>query len=319
MFRCYDLSRLDRLRSTTRELDIIRKLRRRAASLQNSGLVAGIGEDCAIFRLRGAGEDLLLTTDLLLEGVHFLRATHAPDAIGHKALARGLSDIAAMGGKPRFCFVSLAVPRSAAGAWLDEFYTGLLRLARETKTTLAGGDLSRSRTIMCDIVVCGSAPAGRALRRNGAKPGDGIFVSGLLGGSAFGLRTRRGAAWKVHLRPDPRLQLGVYVRQHLRATAAMDLTDGLSLDMHRLCVESGVSAVIDGEVPTFPGATERDALHGGEDYELLFTLPKGVRAPAKRYGIPLTRIGTIKNGRPGALRFHGRSLEPRGYDHFRTE
>ena len=271
------------------------------------GVVLGIGDDCAVYRPAGAREDLLLTTDLLIEGVHFLREAHPAPAVGWRALARGLSDIAAMGGRPRFCLLSLALAPWVSQRWVDGFYRGLLRLARREGVALAGGDLGHAGRVMCDIVVCGSAPRGKWLRRDGACPGDGIYVSGPLGGSALGLRTRRGRAWQRHLRPEPRLELGRLLRTRWRATAAMDLSDGLSLDLHRLCLASGVAAELD-QVPVFPGATLEDALHGGEDYELLFTLPRPARA--------FTRIGTIVAGQPGAVLLAGRPLPPLGYDHF---
>jgi len=279
-------------------------------------LVVGIGDDCAIFRPRGAREDLLFTTDLLLDGVHFRTETHRAENVGHKALARGLSDIAAMGGEPRFCLVSLSVPPSTPDSWVDGFYRGLLRLAGRYSTALAGGDLARSPMLGCDIVVCGAVPRGLALRRDGARAGDGIYVSGRLGGSALGLASGTGAAWKRHLRPEPRIALGCFLRKKLRATAAMDLSDGLSLDLRRMCLASGLAAEIE-EPPPFRGATVEQALHGGEDYELLFTLAPHARPPRSFERIQLTRVGTMRKGRAGEVRLHGRRLDPLGYDHFR--
>ncbi len=279
-------------------------------------MALGIGDDCAIFRPRGGAEDLLFTTDLLVEDVHFRRETHKPEELGWKALARGLSDIAAMGGEPRFCLVSLALGDGNGEKWVDGFYRGLLRLAAREKTALAGGDLGRAAKTVCDIVVCGAAPRGKSLRRDTARAGDAIYVSGELGASARGLRTRKGAAWRRHLRPEPRLALGRYLRTRLRATACMDLSDGLSLDLYRMCVRSGLSAVI-GNPPIFRGATLADALHGGEDYELLFTLPPGRGAPARFEGLRLTRIGTMRKGRAGDVWLGDLPLPPFGYDHFR--
>ena len=284
--------------------------------LSRRKMVAGIGDDCAIFRPRGAVEDLLFTTDLLIEDVHFRRETHRAEDVGWKALARGLSDIAAMGGEPRFCLLSLALAPWADRRWVDGFYRGLLRLARREKTPLMGGDVARAEKAMCDIVVCGAAPRGQALRRDGAHAGDAVYVSGALGGSALGLFTGAGKAWKRHLRPEPRLALGRFLRRRLGATAAMDLSDGLSLDLHRLCLASGLSAAIETP-PLYPGATLEQALDGGEDYELLFTIPARVRAPRRFQGLALTRIGVMRPGLPGAVEFHGAPLPPRGYDHFR--
>jgi thiamine-monophosphate kinase len=260
----------------------------------------------------------LYTTDLLIEGVHFRKESLPAEAVGRKALVRGLSDIAAMGGEPRLCLVSLALSAGAGARWVDGFYRGLLELADETGTTLAGGDLSRSDQIVCDIVVCGSAPRGAALLRSGARPGDAIYVSGVLGGSQLGLRTERGAAWKRHARPEPRLRLGRHLRKSGSVTAAMDLSDGLSLDLHRLCEASGVAASIDRPLPVFPGATLEDALDGGEDYELLFTASAHARIGRSVAGVPLTRIGTIHKGKPGAVDLFGWKLAPGGWDPFVT-
>jgi len=298
------------------ELDLVERIARRVALPKTAGLVLGIGDDCAIFRPRGAGEDLLFTTDMLIEDVHFRRDTHRAADVGWKALARGLSDIAAMGGEPRFCLLSLALPEWAGPRWVDGFYRGLLRLAAREKTPLIGGDLARAEKLMCDIVVCGSVPRGRALRRDGARAGNAIYVSGMLGGSARGLAGAGGAARKRHLRPEPRIALGRFLRSDLGATAAMDLSDGLSLDLHRLCLASELSAQI-GIPPIFPGATLDQALDGGEDYELLFTVAPRTPVPAEFEGLPLTRIGTMRKGRSGLVELSGVPLAPLGFDHFR--
>lgn len=274
------------------ELDLVEWIRKHAGAGHRQ-LVLGIGDDCAIFRPR-AGEDLLFTTDQLIEGVHFLKGA-GPEAIGQRALARSLSDIAAMGGEPRFCLVSLAAPKRKAGVWTEAFFRGLLRLARRVKIPLAGGDLSHDDKVHCDVMVCGAVARGKALRRDGARPGDDVYVSGRLG--------------KPWDRPiHPRLALG----QELvgKATACIDLSDGLSLDLHRLCKASGVAAELD-RVPIEAGATRKRALHGGEDYELLFTLPLGRPSPRGT-----TRIGSIVRGTPGEVLYQGDRLTPLGYDHF---
>ncbi len=294
------------------EIQWVDRIRRLAGNAP--GMELGIGDDCAIFRPRGSPEDLLFTTDLLIEGTHFRRETHSAEDAGWKTLARGLSDIAAMGGAPRFCLVSLALAPWTDTRWLDGFYRGLLRLARRTRTVLAGGDIGRGRVFTCDIVVCGTVPRGQALRRGGARAGDAIYVSGALGGSALGLARGTGKGWKRHVRPEPRLALGRFLRR--RATAAMDLSDGLSLDLRRLCLASRLSARIEPP-PVFPGATLAQALHGGEDYELLFTAPPRVRMPRACEGVPLTRIGTMSRGRPGAVTLNDESLPPLGYDHLK--
>jgi thiamine-monophosphate kinase len=273
------------------ELEWVERIRKLAG--RNVGLVRGIGDDCAIFRPR-AGEDLLFTTDQMIEGVHF-KASTASELVGERALARSLSDIAAMGGEPRFCLVTLALPRARAGKWMEAFYRGLLRLARRTGTTLAGGDLARSDKVHCDVMVCGAVARGKALRRDGARAGHLLYVSGRLG-----------KAWDRRI--TPRLELGAALIG--KASACIDLSDGLSLDLHRLCVESGVTAELD-RVPVARGSIVERALYGGEDYELLFTLPTGKTAPRGTY-----RIGTMVRGKAGAIRFQGRRLTPRGYDHF---
>src|SRR5215469_6751240 len=265
------------------ERKLIERIRRKVGPQPVGRVVLGIGDDCAIFRQPGAREDLLFSTDFLIEDVHFRRATHGAEDAGWKALARGLSDIAAMGGEPRFFLLSLALPEWADMAWVNAFYRGLLLLAGRAGVTLAGGDLARSRALTCDIVVCGSAPRGKALRRDGARAGHSIYVSGRLGGSALALAetpaARTGAAWRRHLRPEPRLALGRFLRERLRASAAMDLSDGLSVDLARLCEASHVSAAIVAP-PRFPGASLEQSIHGGEDYELLFTVARNTKVPA---------------------------------------
>jgi thiamine-monophosphate kinase len=221
-----------------------------------------------------------------------------------------------MGGDPRFCLVSLAVAPWCGPRWVDGFFRGLLSLARRSGTILAGGDLSHAARVACDVVVCGAAPGGRALRRSTARKGDAIYVSGVLGGSALGLSLQRGKAWRRHLRPEPRLELGRFLRERLHASAAMDLSDGISLDLRRLCLASGLSAEIEAP-PRFPGASLEQALHGGEDYELLFTVPASTRVPAKFEGLPLTRIGTMRSGRAGLVTLARKPLPPLGYDHLR--
>jgi thiamine-monophosphate kinase len=263
------------------EDSIVRRLGRRAPL---------IGDDCAV--IPGPVDDLLLTTDFSIEGVHFTRKSSAGE-IGHRALARSLSDIAAMGGKPRHCLVSIALAPWTDQRWIDGFYRGVHKLLRNVKASLAGGDLSHAEQLVCDVMVLGSIARGKALLRRGARAGDSIYVSGRLGG------------WRHKRVIQPRLDIGRKLVG--KATACIDISDGLALDLHRLCVASGVSAELDS-TPLLPGATLDQALHDGEDYELLYTAPPGVRVPG-------LRIGTIAKGKPGALRYGGRRLQPRGYDH----
>lgn len=285
-----------------------------------SAVIAGIGDDCAIYRPRGSADDLLFTTDLFIEGVHFLRETHQASDVGRKALVRSLSDIAAMGGSPRFCLASVCLPAWAKDRWIDEFFVSLTSVAARHQTILAGGDLARGDTFACDVTVCGAVPRGTALLRGGARPGNEIYVSGALGGSALGLATGKGKAWKRHLNPEPRLALGRFLREKLRATAAIDISDGLSLDLQRVCLASGVAADI--QVPprfaakSKDGATPEQALHGGEEYELLFFVRSGTMVPAQFDGLPLTRIGVAAAGPAGVVRLEGKPLAIRGFDHF---
>jgi thiamine-monophosphate kinase len=283
------------------EIDILRRLATLAGG--GKGVVRGIGDDCAILRIP-QGAELLIHTDMLIEDVHFRRRTHSAKAIGAKTLARGLSDVAAMGGTPRWALLSLAVPGWAEGRFLKAFYDGLLALGKQHGVALVGGDLAKSDRLSADIVILGTAPIGQALRRDTAKPGDGIYVSGALGHAAA-------SRWREA--PEPRLALGRWLRG--RATACMDLSDGLSIDLHRLCWESKVSAGLDREPPRALQATPDQALHGGEDYELLFTTTK--KMPKRYRGLAITRVGTIMAGSRGRVTLLGKELKAGGWDHFR--
>ncbi len=273
------------------ELDLVDRLRKMSG--RGRGVIRGIGDDCAVFRPK-AGEDLLLKTDQLIEAVHFPKSM-PPATVGERALARALSDIAAAGGDPRCCLVALAVPRKQSEQWILSFFTGLLRLARRTGTVLAGGDLAHDDKVHCSVMVVGAVKRGKALTRAGARPGDQLYVSGRLG-----------KPWSRRI--EPRLALGRKLVG--KATACIDLSDGLALDLHRLCKESRVSANLD-RIPIVRGATLERALHGGEDYELLFTLPAHVKPP-----VATMRIGTILRGSAGTIWFDGKKIPPRGYDHF---
>lgn len=277
-------------------------------------LLRGIGDDCAVVR-PPSNRDLVFTTDFTLEDRHFTLETHSAADIGHKALARSLSDLAAMGADPVFCLVSLALSSATAPVWIRRFYDGLLTLAGKHGVALAGGDLATADKIAIDVMCCGSVPRGQALLRSGAKPGDAIYVSGELGASAYGFERQRGVAWKRHKRPEPRLALGRALRN--RANAAMDLSDGLSLDLERLCRESHVGARLFAQLPRAKGATIEHALHGGEDYELLFTANARKKIPAQISGVAITRIGEITND-AGTITYGGRILEPLGFDHFQS-
>ena len=261
---------------------IVGKLRRRAPL---------IGDDCAVIPAP-RHLDLLFTTDFSIEGVHFTRKSTA-EQIGYRAVARSLSDIAAMGGTPLYCLVSIALAPWTDQRWTDGLYRGIHKMLRQAKTSLAGGDISHADQFICDVMVCGAVAKGKALLRSGARPGDILYVSGPLGG------------WRHKPGIAPRLDAG---RKLLgKASACMDISDGLALDLHRLCSASAVAAALES-IPLLKGATIQEALHDGEDYELLYTAPPGVRVP----GI---RIGTIVKGKPGRITFQGRPVPNVGYDH----
>ncbi len=284
-----------------REVDIVRRISELARSgYRHRSIIQGIGDDCAVIR-PSARSDLVFTTDFVLEGRHFHLDTHTPADIGHKALARSLSDLAAMGSEPVFCLVSLAIRPELASRWTNSFYKGLLTLANRYKVTLAGGDLSSFEKVVVDVMCCGRVPKGKAVLRSGAKPGDKIYVTGPLGAAAH-------SGWR--LRATPRIEAGLKLRNLV--SAGMDLSDGLSLDLRRLCIESNVGADLrTALIPIAPGATLEQALHGGDDYELLFTAPGKIKVPTVK------QIGEITRGKAGQLRLDGRLLKAEGFDHFR--
>src|SRR5580700_5771630 len=277
-------------------IEQIRRLARPGASV-----VTGIGDDCAVLRLP-PGHELLLTTDFTIENVHFRRDWHPPELVGRRCLTRGLSDIAAMGGEPRAAFLSLAVASDVPQKWVDRFLKGLLDLANEFRVPLAGGDTAQSPAgIQADITVVGSVPKGKAILRSGAKVGDQIYVTGELGGAAAALdRLVKGKRLAVdysrYLRPSPRVAVGRWLRQRRMASAMIDLSDGLSTDLEHICQESHVGAEIDAEAIPLAWVGDEavrleSALHGGDDYELLFT--SGVAVPAEIAGVRVTCIGRV--------------------------
>jgi thiamine-monophosphate kinase len=279
---------------------------------------------------------MLVTTDFSLEGVHFRREWHPPESVGHRCLTRGLSDIAAMGGEPVAAYLSLALPPKLPQRWVDGFLKGLLKLAKQFGVELAGGDTAASRNgVLADIVVVGSVPKGKAILRSGASPGDRIYVTGELGGSASALdllyskptKKLKPARFLSHFFPTPRIDVGRTLREKAIATSMIDISDGLSTDLSHLCEESGVGAEIrKGAIPKASigkPACEvaiRFALHGGEDYELLFTARHGTRVPARIVGVPITEIGRITKGMRRILIANGSETEfaPRGWEHFRS-
>jgi thiamine-monophosphate kinase len=255
-----------------------------------------IGDDCAV--IPNGPADLLLKVDMLVENVHFRRAERSAADVGYRALARALSDMAAMGGTPKYALVALALAPWTTRRWVEGFYRGFLGLAKQHRVELAGGDLSHADQLVADVFLTGTAPRGKALRRHGARPGDTIYVSGPLG--------RR--AWCF----QPRLALGRRLRQDKAVTACMDISDGIALDLHRLMAASGVAAELH-RVPLARGASEQRALHYGEDYELLFTR----RIPFGKPPDGVIAVGKIVNGKRGSVTLRGETVPPVGYDHWK--
>ncbi len=323
-----------------RENELVQKISGSVAQRRISGqLRLGAGDDTALFEPR-PGYELILTCDWFLEGTHFLRDKHPPDSVGWKCLARALSDVAAMGGIPRCFLLSLALPLSLAGRWLEEFLTGLRRASRRFGCALAGGDTTRSRQILINVTVAGEVKLGRAVLRSGAHSGDVVYVSGRLGEAELGLQTlkrnKRGARskdlrLKKHLYPEARIALGQWLAEKHVASSMMDLSDGLSTDLPRLCAASGVGARIHAASIPAPLISSRRglgtidplqlALHGGDDYELLFTVrPNRTKSlPRSFQGIPLTPIGVITSRKQVVLvkeSGRGHRFESGGWDPF---
>jgi thiamine-monophosphate kinase len=284
------------------ELELIRRIRA-GAKTRTAGVRVGIGDDCAILKVL-TGQEVVVTTDFCLEGRHFRRDWHSAESAGHRCLARGLSDVAAMGARPVAAFLSLALPRGFDEAWFAGFMAGFEGLAAEYGVELAGGDTAEApgEEILANVTVIGAANKMRAIRRVGARVGDGIYVSGALGGAAAELAAMAaGEEWGFErhpqLFPEPRVALGPMLVKRQWATACIDLSDGLSTDLRHLCAASRVRGMVDlAKVPVAEGATLEQALHGGEDYELLFTVMAGVKMPRLLLGIGMTRIGTMVAG-----------------------
>jgi thiamine-monophosphate kinase len=331
------------------ELSLIEQIRRDFTATSKA-ITLGIGDDCAILR-PPAGCEVLVTTDFTLEGRHFRRDLHPPESVGHRCLARGLSDLAAMGATPLAAFLSLALPgamlaESAGREWIARFFDGLGALSEMHRVPLAGGDTSESpggknALILSDIVLIGAAPKGDALRRSGGVAGDALYVTGQLGGAATELAAmlrRQRRILKVdtteghpQLFPEPRLDVGEAVLRRGLATVCIDVSDGLSTDLAHLCRASGVGAEIEqAALPIHPLTRKLDAdtalqaaLHGGEDYELLFAAPASIPMPLSLAGVPITRIGSLtrrRSGRPlmTLLQPNGSRVElkPAGWEHF---
>jgi thiamine-monophosphate kinase len=322
---------------TLGEFDLIRRFFARGVPADRPDIVLGVGDDCALLQ-PATGEQWAVSTDTLVEGVHFLPGD--PASLGHKALAVNLSDLAACGAEPRCFFLALALP-AVDPAWLDDFSRGLLGLADSYRCVLAGGDTTRSSSgVVITVTVLGAVPAGQALLRSGASPGDELWVSGTLGDAALGLALRQGraaappdaAALASNRldRPAPRVALGQALRG--LATSAIDVSDGLLGDLNHILERSAVGARVEWDrVPRSealrrqPEAGQRQwALQGGDDYELLFSAPPGHRDEVARrgmaVGVPVSRIGEVTStGCLIVVDGGGRAMDtaPRAFDHFR--
>jgi len=344
------------------EFAFIERIRRKAGQRPSSAealsseatLSKGIGDDAAVIRQHD-GRDTVITTDMLVEDVDFRREQTEPRLLGHKALAVSLSDIAAMGARPRWALMSIGVPQQIWDSdFVEELYEGIFELADRFDVKLIGGDLSLApEKIVIDCAVLGECSTGNAIMRSGAKPGDRLYVTGSLGASAAGWRLlERGARLENkgeadsetravnelllrNLRPEARVGWGLVMGRERLATAMIDLSDGLSSDLHHLCQESLVGAVVNAEqLPIDPllirvcGRRALDplmlALHGGEDFELLCAIPpeKAARLPKKVDGVPISCIGEIKEATDGIQVAEGPRvwrLDAGGWEHFRRE
>lgn len=308
----------------------------RAFARDGRGVVAGPGDDCALTR-PSPGHLLVSKVDQVVEGVHFT-AAFRPEEIGHKALAVALSDLAAAGATPRWFLVAVALREGIAPAFVERIARGMAGLAAESRATLIGGNFTSAAQLSLSVTALGEARPAHALRRSGARPGDRLFVSGVLGEAALGVRLlaagrprRPGPSVRAQLAPVPRVRLGTVVGRY--ASAAVDVSDGLLQDLGHLCGRSGVGALLHAdalplgpEVAALGAEGVRLGLTGGEDYELLLAVPQrrvaGLRRAAARLGERLTAIGQVTDG-PGirVLDATGRPLDAPlrgGWEHFRA-
>jgi thiamine-monophosphate kinase len=328
------------------ERDLIKSIASRVAR-PHSQLKKGIGDDCAIF---GSipGSDWLVTADMLVEKIHFDTAWHDPYLLGRKSLAVNISDIAAMGGTPQFALLSMGIPGSFDSEWIDLYMDGFISFLDEYGCVLIGGDTVSSEVLTFSITVLGAAECGKAIGRQGAGPGDSVYVSGPLGSAAAGLYLcQKGeltvpevktANWQAllarHLDPVPRVELGRMLLQSGCVTAMQDISDGIATDLSHICAASGVRAVLDEfMLPAHPelksmciemGLNVADfQLRGGEDYELLFTVRKDCEQQLEQQiisalGESVYRVGVLEEGEGVSMRAHsGESvrIDYQGYEH----
>ena len=304
-------------------------------------LKKGIGDDAAVWLAAGAKEYQLVTTDMLVEEVDFHREWITPRELGHKSIAVNLSDLAAMGARPRFFTVSLGLPTNVANRWIREFYDGLTACGFKHGAVLAGGDLSGADKITISITALGESENRKILYRSGGRPGHLLFVTGTLGKSAAGLKLLQQGilrsrsvsmreALRAHRTPEPRCAVGQWLAQSGNVRCMMDISDGLAADLPRMCAVSGVDAEIYTEkIPVFSesvflGCDPLElALSGGEDYELIFTVPSAKWHFLKKWPPdfpPVTHIGMMLKGN-GKVWIAGdgitrRRLTIKGFDHF---
>jgi thiamine-monophosphate kinase len=307
---------------------------RRVLSVSDPAIVVAVGDDAAVVGA-GAG-DLVLTTDTVVEGVHVDRATATARDIGYKAVAVTVSDVAAMAASPRFALSSLTLSSDVDAAWTMELFGGMREACDEFAVALVGGNVSSAPFVSVAVMLTGDVASGRAISRAGAGPGDVLAVTGSLGGAAAGLRLTGDAvhgrnvtdevrdAIRRHQRPTPRVGEAHVIARH-GATAMIDVSDGLAMDLTRLCEASGVGVRLDlAKIPAHPAAAEGEALGGGEDYELIATMPSDAAASAAAaelrevFGVPFTTIGLITASGLETVDEDGtsRRLERRGWDHF---
>jgi thiamine-monophosphate kinase len=329
------------------EFALIARLHRHLLGQTSPQIIRGVGDDCAVLR-PSAGMDLLLTTDTQEEGVHFRRHWASPEDIGWRCLAVNVSDIAAMGGSPLGAVVALSLPTTLDVAFVEALYDGMQAVATRYDCPVIGGNISKSAsTLSVTITVLGEVPHGQSVCRSGAQVGDEIWVTGNLGGAKAGLEVLRHPEAVAGLpiegvlaryrRPHPRLREAQYLRQHARLHSLLDISDGLSSDLHHICEASGVGAQLEvacipiaEEVQQVATALQADslafALHGGEDFELCLTAPPGMLATLQpvfqaQFHCPLVRVGTIQPGSGVTLCLvDGTQIPLRagGYDHFRV-
>ena len=280
-----------------------------------------IGDDAAILEFP-PGHSIVYCSDLVAENTHFIRDLHPPDSVGYKVVAVNVSDVGAMGGIPMHFVVSLAAPGDLDLGWVDGFYDGIARACSDFGVSLAGGDSSSSERIFADVSMIGRVPVGGAVRRSGAQVGDGIYITGELGASIEGLeQLRKGnvtsPAAQRHLYPAPRHTIGAAVSG--RAHAMIDVSDGLSTDLTHIVEESNVSGrIYSNRIPRAAGATGLQALHGGEEYELIIVAPE---LPAVVNDVALTQIGEIISSATDHQVFlidgaRESVLKPQGWQHF---